>query len=91
MTGRRRRFSTISVEDNEDKAPPISYLDESLVLKSVTDIADADEWPCFLLEDATIYCKDGETMGNLLDAELDGPYRVRGRLEMEKENRKHCK
>ncbi|RFU34922.1 hypothetical protein B7463_g1400, partial [Scytalidium lignicola] len=88
MAGRRRRFSTISVE-GEGEAPPIHYVNESSVLKSVAKVPNPDDWPCFLLEDAVVYWKDGETLGNILDAELQGTYMVRGRLEVEKENRKY--
>ncbi|KAH8801552.1 hypothetical protein F5884DRAFT_518767 [Xylogone sp. PMI_703] len=89
MAGRKRRFSTISIEEEVDKAPPVHYVHESSVLKSIAKVLDPDEWPCFLIEDAVVYWKDGETQANILDAELQGTYIVRGRLEVEKENRKY--
>lgn len=43
---------------------------------------DYNDWPCFLLEDATVKDKDGK-LANLLDVASVGPLTVEGRLHFE--------
>ncbi|RYO88052.1 hypothetical protein DL762_003937 [Monosporascus cannonballus] len=85
MVGRPRKqrapsVSTVAtVDDNA-----IRYLRESTVLKPAPASAHTDDWPCFLLVDATVYHRNG-SMANLLHVDLEGPLIVRGRLEVEKD------
>ena len=64
----------------------IVYYKESQVLKpSPEDILSGD-FPTFFLYDATVYDRDGN-VANLLDVYHDGPFVVRGRLQIEKDGR----
>jgi hypothetical protein len=84
----RRRVIIGSGDDEaEDKSREPTCLNEEDVLLPVFKQLDPDEWPCFVLNEAVVYGKDGETPASLLDAELDGPMVVRGRLEVDKEFR----
>ncbi|KAI1415230.1 hypothetical protein F5Y13DRAFT_157007 [Hypoxylon sp. FL1857] len=83
MVGRRRRAPSNSTVATVDEAA-IQYYKEESVLKPVSNRAHTDDWPCFLLTDATIYHKDG-TLANLLHVDLEGPLIVRGKLEIEKD------
>ncbi|RYP42422.1 hypothetical protein DL767_000344 [Monosporascus sp. MG133] len=89
MVGRPRKqrapsVSTVAtVDDNA-----IRYLRESTVLKPVPARAHTDDWPCFLLVDATVYHRNG-SMANLLHVDLEGPFIVRGRLEVEKDQERY--
>ncbi|KAI0381873.1 hypothetical protein F5Y04DRAFT_254546 [Hypomontagnella monticulosa] len=87
MVGRRRRALSNSTVETVDENS-IQYYTEESVLKSASSRAHPDDWPCFLLNDATIYHKDG-TLANLLHVELEGPLIVRGRLEIEKDQEKY--
>lgn len=44
------------------------------------DVPDS-EWPCYVLHDATIYWKDGQTLANPLLVHLQGPLVIRGILD----------
>ncbi|KAI9734471.1 MAG: hypothetical protein M1818_006860 [Claussenomyces sp. TS43310] len=55
---------------------------EEDILRPVSNKQHPDDWPCFLLKDAIIYRKDGKSIGNLLNAELDGPFTIYGTLEV---------
>ena len=46
------------------------------------DIPD-DDWPGYVLNDATIYRKDGKTLANPLLLSLEGNLVVRGQLEID--------
>ncbi|RYP48045.1 hypothetical protein DL768_005967 [Monosporascus sp. mg162] len=89
MVGRPRKqrapsVSTVAtVDDNA-----IRYLPESAVLKPVPARALTDDWPCFLLVEATVYHRNG-SMANLLHVDLEGPFIVRGRLEVEKDQERY--
>lgn len=41
-----------------------------------------NDWPCFMLVDATVYNKNGG-MANLLNVDTEGPFTIRGRLDVE--------
>ncbi|KAI0119351.1 hypothetical protein F4814DRAFT_236617 [Daldinia grandis] len=62
----------------------LEYYREDSVLKPVAARVHTDDWPCFLLTNATIFHKDG-TLANLLHVDLEGPLIVRGKLEIEKD------
>ncbi|KAI1632049.1 hypothetical protein F4809DRAFT_629383 [Biscogniauxia mediterranea] len=83
MVGRRRRgVSTSTVATVDDDA--ILFYEENTILKPVSPRAHPDDWPCFLLADATVYHRDG-TIANLLHVDLEGPFIIRGRVEVEKD------
>jgi len=98
MAPRRVRCgSNVSMDEAADGGADVNininskYFQEKAVLKYVPQEMDSDDWPIFLLEDATVFLKDGRTIGNLLHAELQGPFTVRGKLVVEKEDRLLCK
>ncbi|KAI0011217.1 hypothetical protein F4779DRAFT_574754 [Xylariaceae sp. FL0662B] len=83
MAGRRRRAASASTVATVDEST-IIYYKESAVLKPVSTRVHPDDWPCFLLADATVYHRDG-TLANLLHVDLEGPFIVRGRVEIERD------
>jgi hypothetical protein len=91
MAGRSRRFSSTSADESEDREGRSKYVPERAALKLVAKNLDPDDWPCYVLEDTTIYLKDGETIGNLLHAELESSFVVRGRLVVDGDLRSRCK
>ena len=91
MAGRSRRFSSTSAEESNDRERKIKYIPERAALKSVTKNLDPDDWPCYVLEDTTIYLQNGKTIGNLLHAELQSSFVVRGRLVVDGDLRSGCK
>jgi hypothetical protein len=92
MAGRTRRFSSTSVDEGEVHGHRIKYIAETHVLKAVPrSVIDPNEWPCYVLEDTTIHMQDRKTIGNLLNAELQGSCVVRGRLSVDGDLRNHCK
>ncbi|RYP01171.1 hypothetical protein DL764_006294 [Monosporascus ibericus] len=89
MVGRPRKqrapsVSTVATVDDD----AIRYVLESAVLKPVPARAHTDDWPCFLLVDATVYHRNG-SMANLLHVDLEGPLIVRGRLEVDKDQERY--
>jgi hypothetical protein len=70
--------------DYEDQAGIHPHcLPEKKVLNSKYKTGGGDDWPTFLLEDATVYLKDGVTIANLLNVEMEGLFIIRGRLVVE--------
>ena len=83
MAGRRRRISnsTVATFDNSH----VNLIDETTVLaRLASDKEDSDNWPCFVLTDATILHKDGKRLANPLFVDTEGPFIIRGNLELEK-------
>lgn len=68
-----------------------SALKEKDVLKPVPKDEDPDDWPCHVLQQAVIFSQDSKSMVNLLEAELHGPFLVRGKLEKDKQYNSQCK
>jgi hypothetical protein len=69
----------------------LSWQKEKAVLRKKDPDLDTDEWPIFLLNDATVYKKDRRTLANALEMDFEGPFVVRGRLDMDlKEQGSHC-
>ena len=64
------------------------YLKETDVLKPVSPRVHSDDWPCFLLTDVTVYHPSG-AMANLLHVDLEGPFLMRGRLEIDKDQEEY--
>jgi hypothetical protein len=91
MAERSRRFSSTSVDESDDRKGKINCMPERAALKPVGKHVDPDDWPCYVLEDTTIYLKDGKTIGNLLHAELQSPFVVRGRLVVDGDLCSRCK
>jgi hypothetical protein len=86
MAGRRALTSS-SEDEAERPLRKIPCLKEEDVLQYTSKDLDSDNWPCFVLKEAVVYGKDGRTLTNLLNAELEGPLMVRGKLEVDREFR----
>ena len=56
---------------------------ESTVLRPRPEDIPDDDWPGYVLNDATIYRKDGKTLANPLLLSLEGSLVVRGQLEID--------
>ena len=56
------------------------------MLKPVSKDTDDDEWPCFVLKDAVIYHKDGVRVANPLLVDIEGPFMVRGLLNIDEDD-----
>ncbi len=85
--GGRRVANSSSEDEAERLSKSISCLFEEEVLQPVSKTIHPDNWPCFVLNGAVVYGKDGVTPANLLHAELESPFIVRGKLEVDKEFR----
>ena len=72
----------------------ISYFKETAILHKKKAGLDPTKWPTFVLNDVTVYRQDGKTLANALYAELDGPFIVRGKLDIEgakqAQHRQYC-
>ncbi|KAI0122843.1 hypothetical protein BJ170DRAFT_114412 [Xylariales sp. AK1849] len=77
----RLRAASISTVDTIDEHS-ITYQKEDQVLRPAPPGSLSDDWPCFLLTNATVYNKHG-AMANLLLVDLEGPFMVRGLLTIE--------
>ncbi|KAI1501095.1 hypothetical protein F5X99DRAFT_212655 [Biscogniauxia marginata] len=86
MVGLRRRTASASTVATVDENVIIFYK-ENTILKPVSRRAHTDDWPCFLLADATVHHRDG-TLANLLHVDLEGPFIIRGRVEVEKDQKR---
>ena len=73
-------FSDVSDELSDTERLKITFISEHSVVKSADREISPDDWPIIDLEDATIYHQDGR-IANLLNAELQGPFRLRGRIQ----------
>ncbi|KAK5631021.1 hypothetical protein RRF57_006736 [Xylaria bambusicola] len=85
MPRRRRLAATVRPPTYEDTA---RHYKETSVLKPVSPSTHTDDWPCFLLSEATVHMRDGNLM-DLLNVDLFGPFIVRGKLEIEKDNQRY--
>jgi hypothetical protein len=86
MTG--RRAVAASTTDEAVKPPPKSmygYVHEDYILQPVSSTIHPDNWPCFVLNGASVVGKDLKTLLSLLHAELEGPLTIRGLLEVDKD------
>ncbi|KAK0651873.1 hypothetical protein B0T16DRAFT_404879 [Cercophora newfieldiana] len=77
--GRRRKASTSTVATVDKVRFP--WTKESSILKPVPADLFHGSWPIFVLHDAVIYQKDGQTLGNPLFLDQQGPMVVRGKLD----------
>ncbi|KAK4189624.1 hypothetical protein QBC35DRAFT_379721 [Podospora australis] len=64
-------------------APPIRYIKDTTILKPASADVDSNEWPTYVLTDATVYRKDGRTIANPLLVHVEGPLVIRGHLEID--------
>src|SRR4051812_25975122 len=80
------------MEEEEDSLNDIMETDEALdpqciseenVLPPKDEDDDDDSWPEFSLAQVTIYNQQSLDHANLLEAELDGPFIVKGYLHLE--------
>ncbi|KAJ1329135.1 hypothetical protein MN608_05867 [Microdochium nivale] len=83
MPARRKRALSNSTVATVDEAT-VPYFRESSVLKKVAPDIHNDMWPCFLLLDATVYDRHGQ-MASQLHVDLNGPFVIRGRLSLDKD------
>ncbi|KAK4241434.1 hypothetical protein C8A03DRAFT_12313 [Achaetomium macrosporum] len=81
MAGRPRRRRASSASSVETGHSHIRYSKESFILKKAVRQGPDNEWPCYVLTDATIYRKDGKALANPLLVNVQGPVVVRGFLE----------
>lgn len=79
MRPRRRRASNSTAGDGGR----IRYSKESTVLRPMSADTHENDWPIFVLKEATIYRNDGRTLGNPLMAYIESPYVIRGILEVD--------
>ncbi|KAI0443905.1 hypothetical protein F4803DRAFT_287637 [Xylaria telfairii] len=87
MARRKRRAAPAST------AAPVyqesaRHYKETSILKPVSPSTHTDNWPCFLLSNATVHRHDG-SLANQLEVDLDGPFIIRGKLELEKDNERY--
>jgi len=99
MTSRKRRAESISSlspissgSESEDVESRV-YLQQDEILKPTSTGLEEDEYPIYLLEDATVYSLDGENIENLLEVDVRGRVQVRGRLTISADDSEisHCK
>lgn len=89
MAGRRRlRATSASTVDTVDEQS-IKYMQEQQVIRPPAPGVPANDRPCFLLTEAIVYNKDGQ-MANLLHAELEGPFMIRGIMVVEPDQSSSC-
>lgn len=83
----------ISLSSDSDDAATRSmagkFVDETRVLKPVRNAAvgNSDNWPIFKLKECVVYKSDRKTIVSLLEAELEGPFIVRGLLQIDKKTK----
>lgn len=70
--------------------PTSDPVGEDEILKPVPQEQHPDDWPCFVLDDAAVYSKDRNSQGNILNAELDGPFTICGNLRLREEQAQFC-
>ncbi|KAI0106453.1 hypothetical protein GGR51DRAFT_517716 [Nemania sp. FL0031] len=92
MVRRRRKIGANARAAAEiaalEKRLAVRHYKETSVLKSVSPSVHSDNWPCFLLTDATVHVPNGD-MVSQLDVDLFGPLIIRGKLELEKDNERY--
>ncbi|KAH8887400.1 hypothetical protein GQ53DRAFT_827192 [Thozetella sp. PMI_491] len=81
MAGRRRRLSNSTVQTVDETT--LRPKRESSVLKPVPAGKPEHDWPTFVLNDAVVYRMDGTTLGNPLLVDTEGPFVIRGQLEID--------
>jgi len=82
---RRRRASSTSTVGTAANSQT-RYIKESSILKPRPSNVSTNDWPEYVLTDATIYRKDGKTLANPLLVQLEGSLVVRGHVEFNDPN-----
>ncbi|KAI1113696.1 hypothetical protein F5Y14DRAFT_416987 [Nemania sp. NC0429] len=85
---RRKRRAPPKPTNTEDPALTRHHYKESSILKPVSPSIHSDDWPCFLLSDATVHRRDG-SLASQLHVDIEGPFTIRGKLELEKDNERY--
>jgi len=75
-----------SQSQSQSQSQTARLLSEEEVLQPAPWGISTDDWPIYLLKDAVVYSKDGKTPANLLHAELEGPFSIHGKLEVDREH-----
>ncbi|KAI0403247.1 hypothetical protein F4802DRAFT_572889 [Xylaria palmicola] len=91
MAGRTRRTTSASASASTAATAnqeSVRHYRETSILKPVSPSTHSDNWPCFLLSDATVYAHNGALVSQL-DVDALGPFIIRGRLELEKDNARY--
>ena len=78
-------YSDVSDEFDDNDRPPIPHLPENKAVKPANKTVHSDDWPEVQLEDATITYPDG-SIANLLNAALQGPFTIRGRIQVNEDS-----
>ena len=91
MPREMRPVGSISAPSVTDEEPskthaPRAIIAEIDLLKPLPTIIN-DDSPQFSLTDATVLAQDGSRLVNLLHAELEGPFRIRGTLYLNKQQK----
>ncbi|KAK7953366.1 hypothetical protein PG988_014060 [Apiospora saccharicola] len=86
MAGRRKSRATSNSTVSTVDEDALRFRKENTILKPAypPDEKLSDNWPCFLLEDAVVYDSRGET-ASVLHVDFEGPYVIRGRLNIEQD------
>lgn len=73
-----------SDSDSEFEAQHTTLHAHKQVLRPLTphELQDPNDWPCFLLENARVFDKQGKLV-SILDVGLRGPFTATGRLSFE--------
>ncbi|KAJ2989401.1 hypothetical protein NUW58_g3483 [Xylaria curta] len=86
MARRKRRAKPLPT--TIDYKETARHYKETSILKPVSPSTHTDDWPCFLLSDASVHRRDA-SLASQLNADLEGPFIVRGKLELEKDNERY--
>jgi hypothetical protein len=57
-------------------------MNEGSVLKPTPKNQKSDDWSCFVLRDAVVYHQDRQRLANPLLVQDQGPFIIRGKLEV---------
>lgn len=82
MAGRRRRSPGGGTAGERS----IRYIKEESILNPKPFNMPDEDWPCYVLTDATVYRSDGRTIANPLHVHLEGPMIIRGKLVVDNED-----
>lgn len=91
MPRKMRPVGSISAPSAADEQPskthaPRAIIAEIDLLKPLPTIIN-DDSPQFSLANATVLAQDGNRLVNLLHAELEGPFNIRGTLYLNKQQK----
>ncbi|KAI1853635.1 hypothetical protein JX266_001619 [Neoarthrinium moseri] len=84
-TRHRRAASNSTVATVDEQA--LTYYKETQVIRPAPANVHPNDWPLFLLTEAAVYNRHGQ-LANLLEADLEGPFMIRGLLAVESDQSK---